>query len=187
MPIGDKIMHCMIDMETLDTSPDTVILTIGAVIFDPKGQGVVERLELRPTIDEQTDDYGRTISDDTLNWWSNQSPEAIEEAMGDRDRIPFKECMEKLAKFCWNRSAVWSHGAIFDIMIAESSFRQLDINTPWRFWNVRDTRTLYDMTGVSLKDDGHVTTHRAVEDAEHQAIIVQRAYMKLMKAGLTPK
>jgi len=174
----------MIDMETLNTAPDTVILTIGAVLFDPKGQGVVERLELRPTVDEQTDDYNRTISDDTLRWWSEQSPEAIEEAMGDRDRIPFKECMEKLYQFCWNRKAVWSHGAIFDINIAENAFRQLDMRIPWSFWNVRDTRTLYDVTGVSLKDGGHVTTHKAVEDAERQAIVVQRAYMRLLKAGL---
>jgi hypothetical protein len=29
-----------------------------------------------------------------------------------------------------------------------------------------------------------VTTHKAVEDAERQAIVVQQAYMKLMKAGL---
>ena len=40
----------MIDIESLDTTPNSVILTIGAVRFDPKGQGVVERLELRPTI-----------------------------------------------------------------------------------------------------------------------------------------
>ena len=42
----------MIDLETLDTSPYCVILTIGVVRFDPKGTGVVEKLELRPTIEE---------------------------------------------------------------------------------------------------------------------------------------
>jgi hypothetical protein len=31
----------MIDLETLDTTPYCVILTIGAVRFDPKGNGVV--------------------------------------------------------------------------------------------------------------------------------------------------
>ena len=51
----------MIDIESLDTTPDCVILTIGAVRFDPKGIGVVEKLELRPTIDEQTEKYGRSI------------------------------------------------------------------------------------------------------------------------------
>ena len=58
----------MIDMETLDTSPYCVILTIGCVRFDPYGQGVVERLELRPTIEDQTEIYNRVINDDTVRW-----------------------------------------------------------------------------------------------------------------------
>ena len=107
-----------------------------------------------------------------------------EEAFGDKDRISFKECMEKLYKFCWNRKAVWSHGAPFDVVVMESAMRNLNIQIPWPFYTVRDTRTLFDITGVSLKDGGHVTTHRAVEDAERQAIIVQKAYLKLIKAGI---
>lgn len=177
--------HVMIDMETLDTATSTVILTIGAVIFDPMGSGIIDQIELRPTMDEQTDVYSRTVSDATLQWWSQQSPEAINEAMGDHDRIPYKECMEKLAKFCWNRKAVWSNGSVFDVIIAESSFAELDIKTPWQFWSIRDCRTIYELAGVSLKDGGHVTSHKAVEDAVHQAIVVQRAYKKLYDAGFT--
>ena len=58
----------MIDLETLDTSPYCVILTIGAVRFDPKGSGVVERLELRPTIEEQTETHKRIIDDNTIEF-----------------------------------------------------------------------------------------------------------------------
>jgi hypothetical protein len=177
--------HIMLDMETLDTAPTTVILTIGLVKFDPRGSGVIEKLELRPTIDEQTDTFGRSISDDTLRWWSTQSAEAINESMGDQDRISYKECMEKLYKFCWNQQAIWSNGAGFDVVVAENAFRELDMRIPWPFWTIRDCRTIYDLAGVSLKDDGHVTTHKAVEDAERQAIVVQRAYQKLIKAGFT--
>lgn len=176
--------HIMIDIESLDTSPDCVILTIGAVLFDPKGFGVIEKLELRPTIEEQTEIYNRSINEDTLRWWSEQSPEALEEAMGDTGRISFKEAMETLYKFCWNRRAVWSNGASFDIVVMESAWRNLDMRIPWPYYTVRDTRTLYEIAGVSLKDGGHVTSHRAVEDAERQAIVVQKAYMKLIKAGL---
>jgi hypothetical protein len=43
---------------------------------------------------------------------------------------------------------------------------------------------LYEVAGVSLKDGGHSTTHKAVEDAERQAIVVQKAYHKLIKAGV---
>jgi len=46
---------------------------------------------------------------------------------------------------------------------------------------------LYEIAGVNLKDGGHITTHRAVEDAERQAIVVQQAYMKLIKAGLVQR
>lgn len=174
----------MIDMETLDTSPFCVILTIGAVRFDPKGSGVVERLELRPTIEDQTELYNRVINEDTLRWWGEQSAEAQEEALSDRGRIPFKECMDLLYKFCWNRRAVWSNGASFDVVVAETAWRSLGMRTPWPFYTVRDTRTLYEVTGVNLKDGGHVTSHRAVEDAERQAIVVQKAYNKLIKAEL---
>ena len=176
----------MIDIESLDTSPNCVILTIGAVRFDPKGTGVVEKLELRPTIDEQTEKFNRVINEDTLRWWSEQSPDALEEALGDRGRISFSECMEILYKFCWNRRAVWSNGAGFDIVAMESAWRNLDMRIPWPYYTVRDTRTLYEIAGVSLKDKkyGSKTTHKAVEDAEHQAIVVQDAYMKLMKLGL---
>ena len=176
----------MIDMETLDTSPYCVILTIGCVRFDPYGQGVVERLELRPTIEEQTEKYNRVINDDTIRWWGEQSLEAQEEAMGDRDRISFVECLEQLYKFGWNRRAVWSNGAAFDVVVAETAFRQVFTDKPnpipWPFYTVRDTRTLYEIAGVKLKDGGHVTSHKAVDDAERQAIVVQQAYKKL---GLT--
>jgi hypothetical protein len=173
----------MIDIESLDTSPYCVILTIGAVRFDPKGTGVVERLELRPTIEDQTEVYNRVINDDTIRWWSTQNPAALEEAMGDQGRESFKECMEKLYKFCWNRRAVWSNGASFDCVVMETAWQQLDMRIPWPFYTVRDTRTLYEVAGVKLKDGGHVTSHKAVEDAERQAIVVQKAYKKLMDAG----
>lgn len=179
----------MIDLETLDTSPYCVILTIGAVLFDPKGTSVTQKLSLRPTIEEQSEKFNRTISEGTLHWWSSQSPDAIEEAMGDRDRMSFKECMETLYKFCWNRRAVWSNGASFDIVAIETSWRSLDMQIAWPYYTVRDTRTLYEVAGVSLKDKkyGTRTTHKAVEDAEHQALVVQDAYAKLMKAGLAQR
>ncbi len=177
----------MIDIESLDTTPNCVILSIGAVRFDPKGSGVVEKLELKPTVEDQTEIYNRSINDDTIRWWSEQNPEALEEAFSEEGRIPFAECMEILYKFCWNRRAVWSNGAPFDLVVMENAWRQVSEKPnpiPWPFWSMRDTRTLWEITGVKLKDGGHVTSHKAVEDAERQAIVVQQAYQKLIKAGL---
>jgi hypothetical protein len=177
----------MIDIESLDTTPDCVILSIGAVRFDPRGNGVAEKLELKPTVEDQTEIYNRRINDDTIRWWSEQNPAALDEALSEEGRMPLKDCMEVLYKFCWNRRAVWSNGAPFDLVVMENAWRQvsdLPNPIPWPFWTMRDTRTLYEIAGVKLKDGGHVTSHRAVDDAERQAIVVQQAYMKLMKAGL---
>jgi hypothetical protein len=176
----------MLDLETLDTKPNCVILSIGAVRFDPKGMGIVEKLELKPTIEEQTELYNRTIDEETIKWWATQSPDAMEEAFSEVGRLPFKTCLEILYKFCWNRRAVWSNGAGFDIVALETGFRNVDLAIPWPYYNARDTRTLFDITGVSLRDKkyGTRTTHKAVEDAEHQAIVVQDAYRKLIKHGL---
>lgn len=175
----------MIDLETLDTTPDCVILSIGAVRFDPKGIGVAEKFSVKPNVDEQLE-LGRTVSEDTLTWWASQSKQAQEEALGDEGRISFKDALDQLYKFCWNKKAVWSNGAAFDVVAVESCWRQLGVRIPWPFYTVRDTRTLYDIAGVSLKDKkyGTNTTHRAVEDAEHQAIVLQDAYRKLIKSGL---
>jgi hypothetical protein len=99
--------------------------------------------------------------------------------------------MEKLYKLCWNKNGVWSNGASFDVVAVETAMRQTLTEypnpIPWPYWSVRDTRTLYDVTGVSLKDGGHVTSHKAVEDAERQAIVVQQGYLKLVKAGLAQR
>lgn len=181
----------MIDIESLDTSPYCVILTIGVVRFDPRGDGVVEKLELRPTLEDQTEIYNRIINDDTIRWWSEQSPAALEEAMSDDNRMSLKDCMEVLYKFCWNRRAIWSHGAPFDVVAMETAMRQTLTDRPnpipWPFYTVRDTRTLFEIAGVKLKDGGHKTSHKAVEDAERQAIVVQSAYKKLMDKGFALK
>lgn len=176
----------MVDLETLDTKPNCVILSIGAVRFNPMGMGIVEKLELKPTIEDQTEKYNRTINDETIEWWGKQNPQAIEEAFSDTGRLSLKECLEILYKFCWNHRAIWSNGAGFDIVALETGYRDVGVAIPWPYYTARDTRTLFDITGVSLRDKKYSTktTHRAVEDAEHQVIVVQDAYRKLTKLGL---
>ena len=176
----------MIDCETTDITSVAAILTIGVVIFDPMGTGIKEKLELRPTMEDQTE-LNRTMSEGTLSWWAKQTPDAQHEAFGDHDRLTFKECMEVLHKFCWNRDGVWAHGAAFDVVLMETAWQSLGMTIPWSFSTVRDTRTLFAVTGVKLRDGGHTTSHKAVEDAERQALCVQESYRRLGASGLPVK
>jgi hypothetical protein len=175
----------MIDMETLDVLPTATILTIGAVKFDPFGNDVThpscEKFYVKVDIDSQ-DALGSTVSQDTMNWWGNQSKEAQEEAFSPDSRIDITEAMTQLYKFCWGANRVWSHGAGFDIVICEHLFRKIGKAIPWSFWNVRDTRTLFDL-GIN-PDRPPVLKHHALEDAWNQAVGVQNIFKTLRSSTM---
>ena len=64
--------HAMIDLETLATTPDCVVLTIGGVKFDPNTLGEsTQPFYYRFNVDEQLD-KGRTTSESTLEWWKTR-------------------------------------------------------------------------------------------------------------------
>ena len=66
-------MHGMIDLETLGVEPDSVIMTLGAIKFDPYSDSEPNSpLYLRADVEEQSEQYGRSIDDNTLAWWSRQ-------------------------------------------------------------------------------------------------------------------
>ena len=57
-------MHLMIDLETLATSPNAAILTIGACKFDPKAQDIHSQYYERIVLESQ-ESYGRIINEKT--------------------------------------------------------------------------------------------------------------------------
>jgi hypothetical protein len=170
----------MIDLETLATSTDAAILTIGAVKFDPLG------LELKePAMDsfyckvdlDSCDRIGLVTNDDTIAWWASQSKEAQEAAFDPEDRIDIEDAFARLYKFCWGAKRVWSNGSCFDIMICEHVFKKVGRAIPWKFWEIRDVRTAFDL-GINPQRPP-VTAHHALEDAYNQAIGIQNVYNTL--------
>ena len=83
-------MHLMIDLETLATTPEATVLTIGACKFDPNGNTIDDTLYMRVEIDSQD----RDIDPNTLEWWSKQDKQIQEEAFSDADRIPLQQVMK---------------------------------------------------------------------------------------------
>ena len=169
-------MHLMIDLETLATTPDAAVLTIGACRFDPKGNDIdttfYERIKL-----ETQENYNRVINEDTLSWWSQQDKQIQEDAFGEGDdRIDLQDAMKKLYTFGLGTTNVWSHGAIFDIVILENICKSFQQAITWKFWEVRDTRTLFDIADININVQGK---HNALTDAVAQAKAVQQAYKKL--------
>jgi len=169
----------MIDMETLAVSPRAVILSLGAVHFDPYGDQIYDELYFKIDLDDQ-DKLNREIDPNTIEWWGKQDPEIMEEAFSSDNRIPLIEAVERFHKFSWGCDKFWSHGATFDLVIIEDLYRQLNKPLPWNYWQLRDTRTLFD-----LGHDPEMTKeskHDALADARRQAIGVQNIFRKLRNA-----
>ena len=177
-------MDVMLDLETLSTRPNAVILSIGAVKFDPFTQriDVDEGLDLRIDVDEQTA-LGRDVQEETVKWWETQPPEVQEAAFNPDGRIGLQDFIRALNKFLVGADNIWAQGPAFDIVILEDLYRQLGIPTPWQFWQIRDSRTLFGVHG-DPRDKNRQGAHNALMDCCYQAIGVQEVYKQ---QGVRPR
>lgn len=162
----------MFDLETLDTKPTAVVLTLGAVKFDANSIG--ETLSLRIDINAQVE-LGRTISDSTLDWWGKQSKEIQDIAFSEENRVPLHDAIEQFHKFVWGAERIWSQGS-FDVNIMENMYANVQRPLSWNYWQVRDSRTLFDFIDGELVRSN---PHDALQDAISQAKGVQNALRKI--------
>ena len=172
----------MLDLETLGTRPGCVILTLGAVKFDPYTSFIGDGLYIRPDADEQIA-RGRTVQEDTLEWWMRQAEDVREEALGTEGRIPVESMYRQLNRFLVGVKDIWCQGPVFDIAILEHLYEQYGWPTPWQFWQISDSRTLFKVHG-DPRVKGKAGLHNALEDCVSQAQAVQTIYQQL---GLEPR
>ena len=168
----------MLDLESLGTRPDCAILTLGAVKFDPFTQDKFgDGLYLRIDVDEQLA-HGRQVQEDTLTWWMQQAEDVREEALGEGNRVSLESMYRQLNRFCVGATNIWCQGPAFDIVILENIYRQMGWPTPWQFWQIRDSRTLFGVHG-DPREKGKAGLHNALEDCISQAKGVQQIYNRL--------
>ena len=171
----------MLDIETLSTTNNSVVLSLGAIKFNPFTlQEAHAELECRVTIDDQTA-LGRDISDSTLEWWGKQPAEVQEAAFSADGRISAVDTCHALNKFIVGSNKIWCQGPHFDICILESLFKQCGVHTNWQYYQIMDSRTLFSVHG-DLRPKDRSSLHNAVEDCKAQAKAVQRTFTNL---GLT--
>ncbi len=171
--------HVMLDLETLGTSDDCVVLTCGCVKFDPFDfeKEPDQPLYIRINVEEQTES-GRIVDPNTVDWWGKQSQAAQDEAMGEDGRISMGEFTTQVNRYVVGADKIWAQGPLFDIMILNHMYKQLGKPQPWQYWQIRDSRTVFDMGDDSAKTmNGNA--HNALSDAFCQAKAVQAIYHQL--------
>lgn len=172
---------CMIDIETLGTATSAPVLTIGACFFDIEtgeiGQKFHEKIDAADALN-----YSR-MSGDTFKWWMQQSdPARAKVIAGSRpSHEVFLDFHAFVASHDVKQVRPWGNGASFDISILEFSFERIlgarhpadRRDAPWKFWNVRDCRTIKDLgeaAGYSFDMNKRKGTHHdALDDAIFQA------------------
>ena len=95
----------------------------------------------------------------------------------DKSLKKYEQTFSSLDGFLNHRNI--SYGS-FDVNIMEHLYTSLNRPFTWQYWQVRDSRTLFDFIDGQLDRTKH---HDAVEDAIEQAKGVQRALRKIGWAG----
>ncbi len=167
----------MIDLETLSTNPNAVVLTVGAVKFDPHTQmKLYDEMYFRVDVDSQTA-LGRHVMQETLDWWGQQPNEVANEALSDSNRIQLQDVLKNINKFSVGVDVFWCQGPLFDYAILQNLYTQMEQPVPWQYWQIRDSRTLFNL--VPRESEKRIGLHNALEDCKFQARKVQKVYRQL--------
>jgi 3'-5' exoribonuclease Rv2179c-like domain len=170
--------HVMIDLETWGTLPGSALRSIGAVTFSPYGVPHQEE-EFYSNIDRAScEAAGLRVDGNTEAWWTRQSEHAQKRLLENCRSLTV--VVDAFANW-WdgvNGTYVWSNGANFDEVLWRVAVNHVDSDgVPWKYWNVRDTRTCWHLARVNPKTiPFQGVQHDAIADARHQAKCVTKAY-----------
>lgn len=170
--------HVMVDLETLGTTADAVILSIGAVMFNLDTGEVDDNAFYSSISIESNLGLHRRISEDTLKWWMKQSSEA--QLVFSEDKAHIADALEEFSLWLPKDPFMWSNGADFDLPMIQHAMTQTELPIPWKFYNNRCVRTYKNLPGakdVSIERKG--LHHNALADAVYQAELVSAIHAKL--------
>ena len=194
-PNKDDEQHIVVDIETLGTSANAVIASIGAV-----------RITRRPWVSDlepclwavhgepfhvllDLDQPGRVMDGATVTWWFQQEAEAQMEIVGPNvskpyDRVNIIHGVGDLRRWIENfpnmrtTAGVWSMPD-FDAALLQNVASTYRVDPCWPFWLNRDIRTAKmacpEAAGADIIGNTTITRHRS----DHEAQIVC-AYLNLI-------
>ena len=180
----------MIDIETLSTKNNACILTIGAIKFNRTNTTVKPLEELT---NEKKTFYvrinrksclllGMDVDVKTIEWWNTLPEEVRHEAIYNKEnRMEIRRALTELSEFLIGVNLFWSQGS-FDYNILENAYKVCNMPLPWKYWQIRDSRTIFDFLNVDLKSikiDGS-NSHNALDDSYKQILGIKSCKKKIL-------
>jgi hypothetical protein len=181
----------MLDLETLSTKNNAIILVIGAIKFNRN-----EKWDNKFTIDDihsskkfykrikisSCEEIGLHKDKNTELWWNNQDPSVKEEAFGfESERVTITDALKQFSEWFKGSTFIWGNGSVFDITIISEAYNRCNLEIPWKFFYIRDLRTLFDICNFRSKKNNHNNkhnhnNHNAIYDCFYQIKDLQQCF-----------
>jgi hypothetical protein len=162
-------MNIMLDIETFDTAPSSVMLSLAAVAFNDTA--ITDEFMVNINLDESIR-RGRTISASTMKFWLTH-PEVLSSLFINPQGI--EEGLSKFNFWVTNNNPideVWANGPAFDCIILGEYYRLFNRKMPWPFYIQRDFRTIKSM-GLNVPSrPANLVAHNPLHDCIYQAQVV---------------
>lgn len=189
-----------LDLETLDTGPRAVILSVGIVKLDENfelwGVPFYRTLDVRQQLLA-----GRTVDKGTIQWWQDEERREARQAIEDETPTDVLQALLELSDWLKEghpgkgKMALYGNGPEFDNVLLETLFDDFGVKLPWRYTENQSFRTIRHLTRHLFKESpvagelyGHEgiifegIQHHALWDAHNEA----KKYALAMKRGWLP-
>lgn len=170
----------MLDIETLATTPDAMMISLGAALRTP--DGLIHTIEL--PIETVADDR-LAIDPGTVRWWLRQDEPARASVSGKGMSL-LQACINfnnALSSFVRDPKElrVWGNGSMFDNVIVKHNYKIAGVEPVWGYRNdmcYRTLKNLYPQIPYVAPENAHI----ASEDAKAQLIHLEKI-LQVMNVG----
>ena len=193
--MGKPSIDVMLDLETFGTKDFSVIISIGAVCFDPTKTGsdaIVS--EFHVTIDPaDAQKRGLRLDAETVCWWLDPERAAAYHEWFNTPHFQLDVALDGFQQFMLEnliyaeknlhddgrrdtyephqQVTLWGNGPQFDCSLLRQAYQVCGRDVPWMHWNERCFRTLKALPGAkSLAPPHEGNQHNALVDARQQAL-----------------
>lgn len=164
----------MLDIETLGVLPGCIITEIAAISFDRRTGATYE--EFHEFLNQQPQlEAGLHFTEEVVNWRLSNTPY---KEFDERAKDPI-EVLKSLSTFLANGAydCIWAHASFDFPIISVAANKLLGVNNFFNYRNLRDIRTLLDLSGE--KNIVRNKSHTALGDCIFQIGYVNESFKKI--------
>lgn len=200
-------MHVMVDIETIATSADAVIIQVGAKYFEFDGEntdfpGIDVDFLMDVAVGDQVKRLKRVIDPHTISWWMDDTkPDARVSVLSRDTSDSLFDVMNALNDYISRAKlhsrqtdapfGVWANSPTFDLSIIRHAMVQLGIEPCWSYGREYDVRTLRFLNnhlelGVDYDKANGGIAHNALDDSKGQSKFVKSVFRVLNSRSQPP-